>query len=124
MANRHSMDKHTRPGGDLGFLSKGNMIPEFESIVFDMTVGEVSDVIESEFGYHIIKLTEVREARNKLRFEDVKEEITNKLLLEKREAVYDSLITVLRDRATIQIVDSELKMIIEEEADTLGGRDM
>ena len=74
------MDKHTGAGGDLGYLSKGNMLPEFEEIVFQMRVGEVSDVVESEFGYHILKLTDVRAALNELPFESVAPEISRELL--------------------------------------------
>jgi len=110
VARRYSIDRHTGPGGDLGFLSKGNMIPEFEAVVFKMQVGEISDIIESEFGYHIIQLTDVRESRGKLEFEDAAEEISRTLLLEKRAAVYDSLITALRNRADIDIIDPELKL--------------
>lgn len=109
VARHHSLDKHTGVGGDLGFLSKGNMIPEFENVVFDMQVGEVSDVIESDFGYHLIKLAAVRDARNKLEYEEAAEEISRLLLLEKRAAVYDSLIAAIRSQAKIEIMDNELR---------------
>jgi parvulin-like peptidyl-prolyl isomerase len=120
VARRHSIDRHTGVGGDLGFLSKGNMIPEFEQVVFDMEVGEVSDVIESEFGYHLIKLTDVREARGKLDYEEAAEEISRTLLLAKRAAVYDSLIADLRRRADVELLDPELKLLAAQgaEADT------
>jgi len=110
LAKKYSVDKHTRRGGDLGFLSKGNMIPEFEKVVFNMKVGEISDIIETDFGYHIIKLTDVRPARHKLKFEDVKDQITNMLLMKKRAAVYDSLITSLREGTDIEVIDKELKL--------------
>ncbi len=110
VAKKYSMDKHTRRGGDLGFLSKGNMMPEFEGAVFQMSVGDISDVIESEFGYHIIKLTDIRPARNKLEYDDVKDEIANKLLMEKRTDVYDSLVTSLKKNTDIEILDRELNM--------------
>jgi peptidyl-prolyl cis-trans isomerase C len=113
VARRRSIDKHTGVGGDLGFLSKGNMIPDFEKVVFDMKIGEVSDVIESELGYHFVKVTDAREARNKLEYVDVAEDITRILLLEKRVAVYDSLITTLTKNATIEILDPELRMALE-----------
>jgi len=113
VARRRSIDKHTGPGGDLGFLSKGNMIPEFEEVVFDMQIGEISDVIESELGYHFLKVTDAREARNKLAYEDVAEDISRILLLGKRAAVYDSLITTLTKVARIEILDPELRILME-----------
>lgn len=113
VARRRSIDKHTGVGGDLGFLSKGNMIPEFEEVVFDMKIGEVSDVIESELGYHFLKVTDAREARNQLEYADVAEDISRILLLDKRAAVYDSLITTLTKNATIEILDPELRMALD-----------
>lgn len=108
---RHSIDRHTGPGGDLGFLSKGNMIPAFENVVFKMKVGEVSDIIESEFGYHIIMLTDVRDSRAKLEYDDVAADISRTLLREKRAAVYDSLITSLVKRANIEVLDPQLRLV-------------
>lgn len=113
VASRRSIDRHTGPGGDLGFLSKGNMIPEFENVVFDMNIGEVSEVIESELGYHFVKLTAAREARDRLEYEEVAEDISRALLMERRAAVYDSLITTLREKARIEILDPELRMAFE-----------
>jgi peptidyl-prolyl cis-trans isomerase C len=120
VARRHSIDKHTGVGGDLGFLSKGNMIPEFEKVVFDMKIGEISDVIESELGYHIVKVTDAREARNKLVYEDVAEDIYGVLLLQKRATVVDSLITTLTAEARIEILDPQLRMVSEMTPDTAG----
>jgi parvulin-like peptidyl-prolyl isomerase len=125
VARHRSIDRHTGPGGDLGFLSKGNMIPEFEDVVFDMNIGEISDVIESELGYHFVKVTDAREARDKLEYEEVAEDISRALLMDKRAAVYDSLITALRTNASIEIFDPELRMATETfpGADTLRAGD-
>jgi parvulin-like peptidyl-prolyl isomerase len=96
------------------------MIPEFEDVVFHMNVGDVSDVIESEFGYHIITLTDVRPSRREVSFEDFKEEIANRLLMKKRAAVYDSLVTALRSATDVRILDQELASVMQiEEPDTL-----
>jgi peptidyl-prolyl cis-trans isomerase C len=119
VARRHSIDKHTGPGGDLGFLSKGNMLPEFEEVVYDMEIGEVSDVIESELGYHFVKVTAARDARNKLTLEDVAEDISRILLMEKRAAVYDSLIAAVYDDARIEILDPDLRLVTELMPDTV-----
>lgn len=121
VARKMSVDKHTGAGGDLGYLSKGNMPAEFEKVVFRMRVGEVSDIVESEFGYHILKLTDVRAGLNELPFESVAQEISRELLLRKRAAVYDSLLTTLRDRAAIDVVDPDLQYALElaESLDTV-----
>ena len=113
VARKMSVDRHTGAGGDLGYLSKGNMLPEFESVVFKMRVGEVSDVIESEFGYHILKLTDIRTMASEPSFETVAPEISRKLLLEKRVAVYDSLIAALVSQARIDVIDPGLQYAIE-----------
>lgn len=123
VARRHSLDKHTGIGGDIGFLWKGSMIPEFEEVVFDMEIGEVSDVIESDFGYHLIKLTAVRLSRNKLDYEDAAESISRILLLEKRAAVYDSLIVSLMERADIEVIDPELRMTLSAAASSVEAPD-
>ncbi|MEJ2721372.1 MAG: peptidylprolyl isomerase, partial [bacterium] len=102
LVRKYSIDKHARAGGDLGYLSKGNMLPEFEDVVFKMKVGDVSDVVESEFGYHIIKVTDIRDAQYKLEFADVEQEMEHVLTMEKREAVYDSLIASLWAKADIE----------------------
>jgi parvulin-like peptidyl-prolyl isomerase len=113
VARKYSVDKHTGAGGDLGYLSRGNMPVEFEKVVFKMRVGEVSKVVESEFGYHILKLTDVRPSLNELPYESVAQEISRELLLRKRAAVYDSLITSLRKSAKVEVVDPDLKYAIE-----------
>ncbi|HET6348480.1 MAG TPA: peptidylprolyl isomerase [Candidatus Krumholzibacteria bacterium] len=119
VVSKMSVDKHTGPGGDLGYLSKGNMPPEFEKVVFKMHVGDVSEIVESEFGYHILKLTDVRPSLNELPFESVAQEISRQLLLHKREAVYDSLLTALAKKAKVEVVDPDLRYALEL-ADSLG----
>src|SRR5512137_519875 len=65
-------------GGDLGFFGKGMMVKPFEEAVFRMKPGEISDVVESDFGFHIIKVTEVKAAEVKP-FEQVKGDIERDL---------------------------------------------
>jgi parvulin-like peptidyl-prolyl isomerase len=96
VANRYSIDPVAKRGGDLGYLTKGNMIPALEAVIFGMKPGEVSGIIHSDFGYHIFKLEDVREALVAVGLDDVREEIMNTLMLEKRRKAYDAFVDSLR----------------------------
>jgi peptidyl-prolyl cis-trans isomerase SurA len=63
LASMYSDDPSGKEGGDLGFFKKGDMIPKFEQVAFSLNPGEVSDVVETEFGYHIIKVEEKKDDR-------------------------------------------------------------
>lgn len=63
-----------RNGGELGVIAKGQMVSEFEDVVFSMKQGQLSSPIKTEFGYHIIKLTELSHSKQKP-FSDVKEQV-------------------------------------------------
>lgn len=63
LASSYSDDPSGKEGGDLGFFQRGDMIPKFEEAVFTLKPGEVSNVVETEFGYHIIKVEEKKDDR-------------------------------------------------------------
>ncbi len=58
LAQQYSEDVTASEGGDLGYFGRGQMVEEFENAVFDLEEGEVSGIVQTQFGYHIIKLTE------------------------------------------------------------------
>lgn len=80
LAKAHSQDPGSgAKGGDLGFFGRGRMVKEFEDIAFQLKVGELSGVVKSQFGYHIIKVTERKEP-GKQPFEEVRDTLYKEVL--------------------------------------------
>jgi len=98
LANRYSADPEAGRGGDLGYLTKGNMIPELEQAIFSLEPGQVSGIVKSRFGYHILRLEGSREALGTIHMEDVRGEIMNHLIMKKREQAYKEFLRHLRNK--------------------------
>lgn len=88
-------------GGDLGSFGHGEMVPAFEKTAFGMKPGEVSGVVESEFGYHIIKVTEKQETGAE-KFENVKDKIAEFLKKQKVQQEVSSYVEELKKTAKIE----------------------
>ncbi len=87
LAKEYSKDTESaKKGGDLGFFSRGMMVKEFDEVVFDMNVGDVSPLVETQFGFHIIKLTEVK--GEEVTFDSVKAQIKGEILYSKAQQIY------------------------------------
>jgi peptidyl-prolyl cis-trans isomerase SurA len=101
-AKEYSEDISASEGGDVGFVEKGKMVPEFENVVYRMKEGEISDIVETEYGYHIIKVDKVLAGRT-LPLKDVKNKIQFILSSKKQKLVYEEWMNKLRESAFIEI---------------------
>lgn len=100
LAKEYSVDGSAETGGELGFFGRGEMVPEFDEKVFSMEVGETSDPVKSEFGYHIIHLTDKKEAKEAV-LEDHKEEVKDKLFEEQLQVEYAAWLTEIKEEYDI-----------------------
>lgn len=88
LAAKHSKDPGSASqGGDLGFFARGAMVKPFEEAAFALKAGEISGLVESEFGWHIIKVTEIKPGKGKA-LEDVRAEIESELKTQQAQKLY------------------------------------
>jgi peptidyl-prolyl cis-trans isomerase D len=91
LAQKHSEDSTAAKGGDLGFFEKGQMVEPFEQAAFALEPGEISPVIRTTFGFHIIKMEERQEAKEK-GLDEVRDEIL-------RELKFDQAMRMVRKKS-------------------------
>ncbi|MFN3396237.1 MAG: peptidylprolyl isomerase [Thermodesulfovibrionales bacterium] len=103
LAQSKSIDSGSaKNGGDLGYFSRGQMVPEFESVAFKLKVGEISKPVRTQYGYHIIKVTEKKEGKP-IEFDKIKDLVIQKLTAEKQKEVFDSYIEGLKKKYNAEI---------------------
>jgi parvulin-like peptidyl-prolyl isomerase len=93
----------TEAGGDLGYKSRGNMAEEFDDVVFNLAVGQVSDIFRTRFGFHIAKVY-ARKPPDVLPFEKVKNQVLDLLKEQMRSDAVDSFVDQLKNQAKIEEV--------------------
>jgi peptidyl-prolyl cis-trans isomerase C len=103
LAKKHSQDGSAAQGGDLNFFSKGQMVPAFDQVAFSLKPGQLSDVVTTQFGYHIIKVTE-RKPGSTVAFEQVSDRIKEFLTQQQKQERAQTFIAQLKQKAKIEVL--------------------
>ena len=88
-------DSNNKNGGDLDYFGRGRMVPEFDAVAFTMQPGQLSDVVKTQFGYHIIKLTDKKAGATRP-IDEVKQQLTDQLQSERAQQQASDLATRLQ----------------------------
>ena len=105
---REQSDGPTRTsGGDLGYIRMGQLEKQFESVVFNLKTEGISDIIETNYGYHLFKVTD-RKPESIVAYNNVKEQIKQLLLQEKAKKEADAYARKLREKSDVKILLPEL----------------
>jgi peptidyl-prolyl cis-trans isomerase C len=108
VAKEYSLSPDSQDGGDLGFFGRGEMPPEFDEVVFDLPTNRLSELVETEYGYHIFLVEEKRKAK-RLSKKEASAEIRSILESSKKEEVYLAWLQDMRARAVIAVDWAQLE---------------
>ena len=112
LVQKYSDDTGTKEkGGDLGFFERRMMVKEFDETAFNMQVGEISGLVQTNFGYHIIKLTD---RMPMLSFDEEKEELRNSYKKQQYQVDYDKYIESLRSKYNYDLNEQSIDLLIEK----------
>ena len=100
LAAEHSGCPSSQQGGSLGSFQRGQMVPEFDAVAFTMNVGDISEIVETQFGYHIIKVTDKQVAGTQT-LAEVKDQLKEYLSAQKKQEALVAYIGELKEKANI-----------------------
>lgn len=106
LARKYSKDSSAAEGGDLGFLEKGELLPEIDEALIKLKPGEISGLIRTSAGIHIVKLEELRQGKHQT-FESAKPEVEDILYKKRSEERFNLWIEELRKNAAVEIREKQ-----------------
>lgn len=112
LARGHSLGPEASSGGDLGYVRPGQVPPEIEEVVFTLDQGEVSEIVPSVYGFHILKVEDTK-GPEELMFSEVQGEIRERLLAEKATNAFEAWMGDEWRGAQIEVLDPSLAPVME-----------
>ncbi len=109
-ARRYSLSPDAKVGGDLGYFGKGTMPQVFDQACFALAPGQVSEVVASEYGFHLFKVLDKRPAE-KRSLEKARAEIDRILLRKKQEEAQKAAVQALRAKANVKVDEAALAQV-------------
>ncbi|MBK8574769.1 MAG: peptidylprolyl isomerase [Elusimicrobia bacterium] len=104
LAEKNSVDKGSAvKGGDLDFFARGQMVPAFEKAAFSLKEGQVSDIVETQFGLHLIKVIE-KKAATTLRYDQAENDLREYLFRSSQQSAFEEYVAGLRKTSDVKIM--------------------
>jgi len=116
LARERSLSADAKAGGDLGWFPRGVMPEAFDQVAFSLGAGQISDVVPTDYGFHIFKVLEKRPARKK-DLAQVRGEVEQRLLRAKQEQAQTEFVAQLRSKASIRINEPLVAQVTPRAAD-------
>lgn len=110
LARRYSLSPDAKVGGDLGFFARGQMPPAFDEVVFKLSVGGTSEVVSTEYGFHLFRVLEKKPARKK-DLAEVRGAIEAKLVAQLRAEAQKAYVQGLRSKAEVKVNAEVLEQV-------------
>lgn len=121
LAKKHSEGPTAQRGGDLGTFSRGRMVKQFEDVAFAAKPGDILGPVETQFGYHIIKVNE-KTAEVQRPYDEVKESILTSLKARQKSKATRDLLDKLKTEAKIEVLESGVSLDAKKAPVTVDGK--
>jgi parvulin-like peptidyl-prolyl isomerase len=109
LARQYSKDPGSRErGGDLGFVSRGQLVPEFEQVAFTLQPKQISDIVKTQYGYHLIQVLE-RRPPQPATLDQVRDQVRDQLQTSKQDAAFQAWLQQVKAQAKITRLDLSTK---------------